>query len=638
MSNANHLPLEVRNGLCVQVSPDDAAEMATRPALSAACDWAGNLRTACATATGLALLACAAPAFAQEAPPVSQQITPPNRTELVPPALRRAERPTTLTIDGGFERAPCALDRSEYADITVTLTGAEFIGLDRVPGLSLDSAYQSYVGDELPLSVICDIRAKANAILRGEGYLATVEIPQQSLADGVVDFRVVFGRLTAVRVRGDAGPSEAVVARYLQKLTTQEVFNTREAERYLLLADDLPGMNVRLSLRPAVDGQPGDLVGEIAVIRQSGAAFANFQNLGSSAIGRFGATMQGEVYDVTGLGDRTSITAFTTLDFVEQHTFQLAHDFAIGGEGLRFGGSLTYSTTNPDNGLPGFDIDSESFIGSIFGSYPILRTRESSVLAEFGVDIVNQNVEINDFALTRDRVRTLFARISGEITDATSVRRLDGYTPFEPRVRLRYGAEARQGFDVFSASPDCRSNLLSCTLGGAVPPSRIEADPTPFLLRFDAGAEFRPTPVWTLALNTQFQVASAPLPAFEEFAAGNFSIGRGYDPGAILGDNGFASAFEVRYGSLAPKDIDAFAYQPYVFTDIAYAWNKDPSRRGTDPNRLWSAGGGLRAAWGNNMQGNLIVAVPLERPDLAATRGDVRVLFTLTARLFPWSY
>ena len=50
---------------------------------------------------------------------------------------------------------------------------------------------------------------------------------------------MVFGRLTAVRVRGDAGPSEKIVAGYLEKLTTQDVFNTNLAERYLLLADDL---------------------------------------------------------------------------------------------------------------------------------------------------------------------------------------------------------------------------------------------------------------------------------------------------------------------------------------------------------------------------------------------------------------
>ena len=107
-------------------------------------------------------------------------------------------------------------------------------------GLSLEEAVADYKGREVPVSVLCDIRAEANAILRRQGYLATVEIPEQSLADGVPDFNVVFGKLTSVRVRGDAGPSEKLVAGYLEKLTQSDVFNTNEAERYLLLADDLP--------------------------------------------------------------------------------------------------------------------------------------------------------------------------------------------------------------------------------------------------------------------------------------------------------------------------------------------------------------------------------------------------------------
>ncbi|MEM7689644.1 MAG: ShlB/FhaC/HecB family hemolysin secretion/activation protein [Pseudomonadota bacterium] len=570
---------------------------------------------------------------------VSAQIAPPNRTELVPPNVRQQlERPTTLTIDGGFERAPCALDRAEYSEITFALKGADFVGLDRVPGLSLNEAYQSYVGRKLPLSVLCDIRAAANTALRSQGYLATVEIPEQNLSDGVPDFRVVFGRLTSVRVRGDAGPSEKTAAAYLSKLTDQEVFNTSEAERYLLLADDLPGINVRLSLRPAANGAPGDLVGEIAVVRQKGVAFVNVQNFGSRAIGPFGATIQGELYDLTGLGDRTSLTAFTTVDFSEQHTFRIGHDFAIGGEGVRLGGSLTYSTTNPDTNLPGIDVDSESFIASAFMSLPLQRTRKSSVFADFGFDIVNQSVDVNAIPLTVDRVRTAYLRVTGDVIDEDSVRRLNGFTPFEPKFRLNYGAEVRKGFDVLDTSPDCRPDPLSCVTLGSIPPGRIEADPTPLLFRANASAEFRPSPLWTLAVNAQGQYSDSPLPAFEEFAAGSFSIGRGYDPGAILGDSGVAGAFELRYGSLAPKDVNAFAYQPYVFTDVAFTWNRDPSRRPLNPDRLWSAGAGMRAALGSKLQGDLMVAVPLARPDLAPTRGDVRVMFSVTALLFPWRY
>lgn len=587
-----------------------------------------------ALALAVSLSGFAGTAQAQQAP----QISPPNRSDLIPPEQRRDDRGITLTVDGDFERAPCALDRPEFAAIRFVVQGAQFSGLERVPGLSLDPAWADYRGRELPVSVLCDIRAEANAILRQQGYLATVEIPEQSLADGTPDFNVVFGRLTSVRVRGDAGPSEKVVAGYLEKLTTQDVFNTNTAERYLLLADDLPGVDVRLSLRPAAGGAPGDLVGEVAVLRQRGMADVNVQNFGSRAIGRFGGALRGEIYDLTGLGDRTTVTLFSTLDFAEQQTIQIGHDFRVGSEGLRIGGQFTFSSANPTIGLAGFDVESETVFATLFASYPLQRTRGHSLFADIGFDFVNQEVILNNFGLTDDKVRMVYARLAGEWTDQQSVLRVGGYSPFEPQWRLRYGIEARQGLDVFNVSPDCRPNLLACLFGGVSPPSRIEADPTPLVLRLNTDIEYRPDPLLTFSLDTQAQITSAPLPAFEELAAGSFSIGRGYDPGAVLGDSGFMSALEMRYGSLVPAEMNGLAYQPYLFTDVAFVWNRDPSRRGTSPDKLWSAGGGMRVAWGQGIQSDFLIAVPLERPDLAATRGDVRFLFTLTARLFPWRY
>lgn len=594
-------------------------------------------------ASVLALAAAAtSPVLAQQQPlpptVVLPSVTPPNRADLIPPELRREERSPTITIDGDLERAPCALDKPEFADIRFTVKGAVFDGLARVPGLSLDAAYASYVGRKMPVSVMCDIRSEANALLRGQGYLATVEIPEQSLADGIPDFKVVFGRLTAVRVRGDAGPSEKLVASYLEKLTRLDVFNTKTAERYLLLADDLPGLDVRLSLRPAAGGAPGDLVGEIAVLRQKAMADFNVQNLGSDAIGRFGGVLRGEIYDVTGLGDRTSVAVFSTLEFTEQQTVQIAHDFRVGSEGLRFGGQFTYSQSEPAAGLTGFTVQAETVFASVSASYPLIRTRRHSLYADGGFDYVDQDVGLNGIALTRDRVRMAYARLAGELTDQQSVLRADGYTPYEPKFRVRYGIELRQGLDVFGASPDCRANLFACLTNGTAAASRIEADPTPLLLRLNADFEYRPTPNIAVVLRNQAQVTGDALPAFEELAAGSFSIGRGYDPGAVLGDSGILNSLELRFGTLTPESVKAIAFQPYVFTDLAHAWNEDPSRRPDNPDRLWSAGGGLRFAWGPGVQSDVFVAVPLVKPDAATTKGDVRLMFTLTARLFPWRF
>ena len=564
--------------------------------------------------------------------------SPPTRGELAPPEARtEQQRDVTLTIDGQMARTPCALDNPELAAITVTLSAVDFVGAEAAADVDLSPAYQSYLGRELPLAVLCDIRAQATALLTEAGYLAAVEIPEQRLTEGAAEFRVILGRLTALRVRGDAGRSEEVLAGYLQRLVGQEVFNTHDAERALLLADDIPSVDVRLALRPAATGVAGDLIGEVAVVRRRAVIDLNVQNYGSQALGIFGGLVRAEIYDLTGMGDRTTLSAYTSHDFDEQLTLQVGHDFMVGDDGLSLGGGLTLGWTNPSLGLAGFDVESQTLLANVHAAYPWLRTRETSIRSEFGLDVVNQDVDVNDVTLSRDRVRTVYASLGLVHTDLDSLARRGGYTPFEPRFRLAGNVEWRQGLGILGANEDCRTTPANCTAINKIP-SRIEQDPTPMLVRAAVQAEYRPLPLYTLAFDVQAQFTDDPLPAFEEFSGGNYTVGRGYVPGAINGDTGIGASLELRYGTLVPENIDSFALQPYVFADVASVWDHDPSQQPLNPDSLFSIGAGLRFTHGRGVQGDLAIAVPLARTDSQATKGDVRILFSLTSRLFPWRF
>jgi len=571
-------------------------------------------------------------------------VAPPTRDELVgqtsQPDLRQGP---TLTIDGQMERTPCALDNPDFANIRVTLSAVNFVGADAASDVDLGAAYSSYIGRELPISVLCDIRAQATSLLSGAGYLAAVEIPEQRLENGSAEFRVILGRLTALRVRGDAGPSEQVLAGYLQPLVGQEVFNTRDAERYLLLADDIPGLNVRLSLRAAAGGQPGDLIGEVAVLRRSAVMDLNVQNYGSSALGRFGGLLRAQLFDLTGMGDVTTLSLYSSADFDEQQTLQLGHDFLVGSEGLSLGGQLTLGWSNPGLGIPGFNVKSDTVFAGVHASYPFLRTQSQSVFGGAGFDLVDQDVKVNGMLLSTDRVRTAWARVSYTEADVDSIARRGGYTPFEPMFRGGVGLELRKGLSVLGANQDCRTpaGLAGCIAANELP-SRLEQDATPFLIRANMQAEYRPMPVVTLAVRVAAQYSDDPLPAFEEMSSGNYSIGRGYDPGSVTGDSGIASTLELRYGSLAPRTVDSFALQPYAFVDAAKTWDRDPSQRLFNPDRLVSVGGGLRFTHGRGFQGDMTLAVPVTRTDdqrlTGQPRGDFRFLISLTTRLLPWRF
>jgi hemolysin activation/secretion protein len=379
-------------------------------------------------------------AAAQTAP----QVLPPTREEVTRPDVE-APRDVAprLEVEGGIERAPCALDRPEFQDIRFTVRGAEFEGLQGLPASELESSYLSLIGTEQPISVVCEIRDRAATMLRDAGYIAAVEVPEQRIADGIVRFRVLMARLTQVRVRGNATGAERAIAGYLNRLTGQPVFNRFEAERYLLLASDLPGYTVRLTLRPA-GTEPGEVIGDVTVQRLPGYADFNVQNGGSRELGRWGGLLRGQLFGLTGLADRTTLAAFTTADFKEQQTLQLGHDFRLGPEGLGLGGLLTYAWANPtiDGGS---DVRARTLLATVQADYPLIRSLARNVRGSVGMDFVNQDVELDSIDLSRDRLRVAFARIG---FDAINTHLSPGRSLVEPEWRFNGNLELRKGLNI----------------------------------------------------------------------------------------------------------------------------------------------------------------------------------------------
>lgn len=570
-----------------------------------------------------------AAAWAQSPPPPQ----PPTREEITRPELRPVAPPQSrLEVEGGVERAPCFLKNPEYSSIRFTLRNVEFEGLQGLTPEHLREGYASLVGQEQPVSVICEIRDRAATALRDAGYVASVEVPEQRIADGTVRFRVLMAKLVQVRVRGNANGAERTLAAYLNRLTKQPVFNRLEAERYLLLASDLPGYNVRLTLRPA-GSAPGEVIGDVTVLHTPLFVDANVQNYGSHELGRWGGLLRAQMFGLTGLGDRTIVGFYTTSDFHEQQTLQLGHDFRLGSEGLTIAGNFVYAWARPDIG-DGTDIKSRTLFASAEISYPFIRRQSHSLRGSVGMDYVNQDVELDDIDLTRDRLRVAFARLAGDALSLDFSRR--GYSLVEPRWRVSGLAEVRRGLDVFGATDSCGPAGADCLGPGVVPPSRIEGDATATVFRANVYGEVRPIPRLTLSLGVRGQLASQPLLSFEEFSAGNFTVGRGYDPGTLLGDRGIGVQSEVRVGSLYPSSPRKVGLEGYGFFDYASVRNKDRLFVDDRSRHLSSVGAGARASF-NRFYLDAVVAVPLTHVGLLDKKPDPRFLISLTTRLWPWS-
>ena len=551
-------------------------------------------------------------------PPTREEVTRPVTPPQPPP-------PSRVEVEGGFERAPCALDGPEFRSIRFTLNSAEFEGLQGLTSADLAPSFAPYVGRDVPISTVCQIRDHASAILRDAGYIAAVQVPQQRIEGGVVHFQVLMAHLTQVRVRGEATGAEAALAAYLSRLARRPLFNRFEAERYLLLASDLPGYTVRLTLRPAGTA-PGDVIGDVTVQRLPAYADAVIQNLGSTALGPWGGLVRGELYGLTGHGDRTILSLYSTSDLQEQQTVQILHDMRLGPEGLVLSGTFTYAWARPT--VPDAKILARTLYQSTELAYPIVRRQTETVRGSVGLDFVNQSVRLDHAEFSRDHLRVLFLRLG---IDAFGNAKEAGYSSAVPPWHLNGLVELRQGLGILGASPDCTA--VTC----AIPPSRPGSQADATLVRFTGIAELRPTPTFTLALATRAQYAWQSLMSFEQFGAGNYTVGRGYDPGAILGDRGFGTQLEMRFGSRIARSAKKPAPEFYLFWDQARVSNRDHISSTGGPEYLHSVGSGVRISW-IRFQLDANLAVPLSKVGFDNRRPGPRLLVSLSTRLWPWNY
>ncbi len=559
--------------------------------------------------------------------------------ERAPVTTSRPSPGQRVTIENELERAPCPLAGEAYRDITVKLDKVDFGDLKGISPDLIRPAYARYLGQTLPLATVCEIRDAAATLLRKNGYLAAVQVPPQRIADGTVKFDVLLAKLVSFQVRGNAGKSEGLISSYLNRISEQPVFNIVDAERYLLLARDIPGYDVRLTLRPA-GTVPGEVVGEVQVTYTPIEAETNIQNYGSKDVGRFGGIGQVHFNGLLGIGDRFTVSGFSTADFKEQQVIRLGEEVRIGSDGLTLIGGFTHAWTHPSLGA-GLNLRSKTLVSSLEARYPLIRRQSRNLFATGGFELINQRSRFASIPITEDRLRVFYGRLDYDSIDPQSVVSTSGYSASEPKWRIGGSLELRQGVSLLNGSKSCGPNLVRCS---PVSLSRAEADPSAFVARFNGYAEYRPVPKLAFSLAPRAQYAPHALLSYEEFSAGNFTVGRGYDPGTIVGDSGVGVTTEAKYGSLVPQSETAIALQGYAFLDAAWVWNKDSNFNGIDPQKLYSAGGGLRMAYGERVNLDIGAAVPLRsagfsaaNPALPAKRGDVRILINLTVKLLPWN-
>ena len=559
--------------------------------------------TSSAGVVGSALLVIAAWAFA--GPALSQTASAPragpSREELNPEE-RRAVRPAPRNTDlfAAPSALPCPLATST---VNFRLQGVDIVGSTITPRDAAE-AYADLVGKDIAVSRICEIRDRLSSILFEHHRLARVEVPEQTIAGGRLKLEVTEARIVAVRVRGDVGAGQDKVEGYLEKLRGMTPFDLDTAQRYLLLANDVPGIRVAAALRPSAEGR-GAIDLDVQLSRDAVDYVGAVQNSGSDALGPWSGLARVDLNSFTRFGERTTLIGYHTLADKEQWIVQVVEEARFGNNGLTGRASLAYGQSRPGDILAPLMLRGESFVATAELSYPLIKLRRKSLDVAAGIDAVAQTTSFpGGDVLADDNLRVIWTHLKGEY-----VRRFDSGVSTTGNGVL----ELRKGLSGLGASKARDPNL-----------SRIQGLPDAWLVRFEGEGHL--TYRWIdLALRVQAQYAGKPLLSYEEQALGDLTIGRGYEPAVLSGDRAAAAEFKAQVRPIAlPRES---SISPFVFFDAGYIENLDI---GSESRTLRSYGAGVDVRLPYGVRASLAYATPLDKPfPTALEKPSPRVLFQL---------
>ena len=136
-----------------------------------------------------------------------------------------------------------------------------------------------------------------------------------------------------------------------------------------------------------------------------------------------------------------------------------------------------------------------------------------------------------------------------------------------------------------------------------------------------------------LLVKGDVQVAAQPLINNEQYSAGGMENVRGYLESEALGDNAVHGTVELSFPDpLQKTGLKNFSLVPFVFYDIAYLKTIDPQPGQNSTSTLDGTGAGIRGSFMTNFEYEVDWAVAMQ-PTARIPRDDERIYFKVKANL-----
>ena len=483
---------------------------------------------------------------------------------------REQKRPTPLS-QPKIQITEDGIPADLVGDAQFTLHSLQIVGSTAFSEEELLAPYQEMFGSQITFARLYAITAELTKKYRDAGYLLSrVIIPEQEVDQSGATIRllVVEGFIESIEYTGDARILDRFKSYFApaeKRLVGRKPLKHSEFERYMLLMQDVAGITI--SSRFQKGTLPGGVILILAVQGDLVEGNLSWGNTGTEASGPGIASAGLSVNTLPVIGAQTTLSYAQANNYREYWSVQIAERYQMWN-GLTFNASYAYSDSpKMDTDFARlFDYTTQSKTFNAGASYPLIRSRDLNLGLGVNYEHRNSRADVFDERFTRDRLRTLSVNANMDFSDA-----LGGVTQIIPTLY--------RGLKIFDATDDSfdASNSLAPAefWKFGIYASRDQYLPHGFSVFTAAEAQF----------------SDSSLSSYNRFYLGGSQFGRGYDPGVIEGDNGFAALLEPRWTYQLSSES---ALQLFTFIDWGAVWTSKSVWGVPDSQDAASAGGGIR--------------------------------------------
>lgn len=418
-----------------------------------------------------------------------------------------------------------------------------------VPSDVIKKLIDGDAGKDLTLGEIQEVADKISGYYHQQGFfLAKAYLPRQEIVEGKVKIQVLEGQYDKITLSNSSRTSDATINRILSSVNTDDVVEREKLERKLLIISDLPAVEVKSTLKP------GARVGTTALdvdtkSKNMITGYADADNYGNKYTGTNRAGITLNVNSPLGIGDQLTTRVMTSE--TKQQYGRIAYQAPVGGSGLQLGASYSEMDYTLGKNFGSFDAHGNSRISSVYGLYPLIRSRQANLSAtlQFDNTVLKDDVDLFE-SKSKKTINSWTFGLSGSAYDDFLGGGLNSFAVNYHAGVLNVQSDDVKAIDDLSARSDGHFNSFDGMI------SRTQ----------------RITDKLNLTGKLSGQVSDNNLDSSQKFDIGGSSAVRSFKQGDSSGDMGWMANLDLRYSLTDNVVLNSF----YDYGHVRYnqdAWD-----------------------------------------------------------------